>query len=635
MSKIESEETMKKLMKLMTAVAVAIAAEGAMAATALDREVRLGGYGVVKMTCADTKGWTFDLRCSTSDLQPPTSEILELRFTAKGAKAELPPAVRLEHVMEQRDVQFRWDSYRHSVPIPWLEPYGDLLASTISLTPVYAWISQTDRNRLTVSLSEAIRPTLYSAYETDKPGSQLHNVVTFFSRGGEPLADYEAVIRFDFRDLPFWRTVAEGADWVASFPGQQGRTPPREAYEPYWNSWYGYHIGYTADDILAEAKIAKELGVKTIMYDMGWDRHGSTNSSSFAACGDWRPDPQDFPDLKANVAAVHALGLKAMLWLGPALMGKDAKNVSRFKEMLLNKSPTICGTCYSLDPAFPEVREFLTRTIVDGFKDWDIDGWKIDFIQDFRGRDGAVRGWLEDVHDRVAAVKPNAMFEYMMAYAGLMCQRAATQIRAGDCPCDAVCNREQTVRLRLLCGGRCAVLADMFTWSVEEAPEACALQMIATLHAVPMLGMRLTELTEGQKRMVRHYLDFARAHADTLYRGEFRPHGAAAGYPLIEMESAKERIVTVHQAGMAAAARLDKSVYVFNGTGADGLLVECNRAATAEIFDAFGEARSTVRFAAPGIRRLPVPRGGYVRFAVKNHPGEKFKNTPLREGGKL
>ncbi len=65
---------------------------------------------------------------------------------------------------------------------------------------------------------------------------------------------------------------------------------PEVAYEPLWNSWYGYHTGYSAEDMEREGRIAAELGIGTMMYDMGWDREGATNTKDFAQCGDWISD---------------------------------------------------------------------------------------------------------------------------------------------------------------------------------------------------------------------------------------------------------------------------------------------------------------------------------------------------------
>ena len=205
--------------------------------------VTLPGHGEVVLTMENPKDWRYAIERADKGETPG---VFLVKFTAKGQKEETPPPARVEIVTEQKDVQYRWTPNNATVPIPWQETMGDLMSKSTMLSPVYAWLSQTDANRLTFAVSDAIYPTLFSGYERDRSGSKLHNAVTFFARGGKLLKEYSAVIRYDFRDRPYYETVSEACDWIASFPGQEGRRVPDAAYEPLWNSWYGYHIGFTA-----------------------------------------------------------------------------------------------------------------------------------------------------------------------------------------------------------------------------------------------------------------------------------------------------------------------------------------------------------------------------------------------------
>ena len=223
--------------------------------------VTLPGQGEVVLSETVKGGWTYGIERADDGKTPG---VFLVKFFAKGQKEEMPPQARVELVIEQRDVQFRWTPNNATVPIPWQEAMGDLMSKSTMLAPVYAWLSQTDANRLTFAVSDAIYPTLFSGYERDRSGSKLHNAVTFFKRGGKLLKEYSALIRYDFRDRPYYETVSEACDWIASFPGQEGRRVPAAAYEPLWNSWYGYHIGFNTADIAREAAIAKDLGVTLI-----------------------------------------------------------------------------------------------------------------------------------------------------------------------------------------------------------------------------------------------------------------------------------------------------------------------------------------------------------------------------------
>ena len=609
------------------------AAAVGLAAFAGGERVVLPGHGEVRLEIGQHDGWECSIRRTDDGMTP---HLYEVTFAVKGAKEGRPPVAQVRHVMEHRDVQFRWAPNGGHPPMPWLPNMGCVASQACGQVPVEAWVSQTDANRLTFACSDPAYPLALDAYEQEFGGSRLHTAATFFSRGGVPVKEYSAVLRFDFRDVPYWDSVAEACDWIAAFPGNASPPVPDIAYEPLWNSWYGYHTGYSADDMEREGRIAADLGIRTMMYDMGWDREGTTNSQDFAQCGDWIPDPKCFPDMKAHIGRMHEMGLKCILWCGFPLMGLKAQNLETFTPWLLTHKPEAGWkkTCHVLDPRFPQVRRFATDTLVKGVAEWGVDGWKIDFVQLFRDRpddrvpkegmngrdfrwvaDGA-RVLQDDFAAKVRAVRSDVMFEFMFPYGGILGQKACTQVRAADCPADPGWNRSQTARLRLLCGNRAAVHSDMLTWSPEESPEACALQMISVLHAVIQCGMRLTALTPVQRKVVAHWISFARAHRDTLVKGKFRPHGPLHSYPLLEMESDAERIFTVHQRGLCVTVPGGKPTWVVNGTDAQGVVVDCAEPCMARLYDAFGRETDSVGVG-KGLSRLAVPCAGYALMSVR------------------
>ena len=622
------------------------ALSGMVVFAASDR-VELPGHGEVRLDVQETRGWECSIR-RTDDGNVPG--VYDVTLVVKGTAEGRPPVAKVAHVMEHRDVQFRWAPGGGHPPMPWLPGMGGVASQACGQVPVEAWISHTDMNRLTLACSDPSYPLLLDAYEQEFGGSRLYTVATFFSRGGVPVKEYAAVLRFDFRDVPYWETVAEACDWIASFPGNTSPQVPDVAYEPLWNSWYGYHTGYSAEDMEREGRIAADLGIRTMMYDMGWDREGTTNTMDFAQCGDWIPDPKCFPNMKAHIDRMHAMGLRCILWCGFPLMGLKAQNLEKFTPWLLTHKPEAGWkkTCHVLDPRFPQVRKFATDTLVNGVRDWGVDGWKIDFVQFFQDRaddrvqqegmhgrdfrwvaDGA-RVLQDDFAAKVRDVRPDVMFEFMFPYGGILGQKACTQVRAADCPADPGWNRSQTARLRLLCGNRAAVHSDMLTWSPEEMPEDCALQMISVLHAVIQYGMRLTALTPGQRRVVAHWLSFSRAHRDALVQGSFRPHGPLHAYPLLEMESETERIFTVHQQGLCVSVAGDKPVWIVNGTGAQGVLVDCAGLCSVRLYDTFGTEVDAIRVE-KGLSRLAVPRAGYVALRPLDAALEDV-SVPVRKG---
>lgn len=593
--------------------------------------IELPGHGTVSLSVAPSADWTFDL--SRRD-DGKTTDVFEVEFSAESANEVVPPEVCVAHAMPQGDVRFRLTPIGTMVPpIPWQRAAGEFETYANGVQPLQAWIGLDDCNHLTHVCSDQAASLKVYGYERDQGGTSLHSEVTFFAGVRRPIRSYRAVLRFDFRRMPYWRTVMEAGDWLATFPGQDSPAVPEAAFEPLWDTWYAYHCAYTAEIMEREGDIAAELGLKTVVYDMGWDSHGLTNAS-FVCCGDWTPDPTDFPDMKGHLARMHAKGLRCLLWHGTPLLGRKAKNLERFKPYILPEVTRSSAEFHVLDPRFPEVRKFAIESVCRGIFEWGADGWKIDFLQrmtdgdddpvakeglngrDYRWVCDAAKDLQEAMSAEIRKRKPDALFEYMLGYCGALGQRASTHMRAGDCPGDAVWNRNQSARLRLLCGRRSVVHSDPLYWNPDDTPESCGLQFVSSIHAVLQLSTRLTALTPEQKRVVKHWIAFSRGHRETLLKGEFRPHAPFHSYPLIEMESAAERIVTVHQAGQSAVLATDRPTFVLNGTDVAGLVVEAPVEGTAEIFDTFGSSRGRCAVAA-GAARLAVPRAGYLVFKAK------------------
>src|SRR6476646_2438327 len=99
----------------------------------------------------------------------------------------------------------------------------------------------------------------------------------------------------------------------------------------------------------------------------------------YAFTGDW--EPERIPNMKAFVDSAHALGVKVMLWYAVPFVGKNSKASARFKDKTLRFDERL-GT-YVVDPRYPEVRQYLIDTYTRAIRDWGIDGFKLDFIDQF------------------------------------------------------------------------------------------------------------------------------------------------------------------------------------------------------------------------------------------------------------
>jgi alpha-galactosidase len=439
-------------------------------------------------------------------------------------------------------------------------------------------------------------------------------------------------LRFD-RRLRFWaEPVCELSRWLADEAGFKSAFVPESAYDPLYSTWYAFWQDVNAVPLEREAKLAADLGMKTMILDDGWQKMES--ASFYSATGDWMPVASRFPDMKKHVDAVHRAGLKYMLWLAVPYMGDEAKAWERFKDKLLEvqgrKSPGRVGV---LDPRFPEVREYLISTYERAVGEWGFDGLKLDFIDCFKlpavdpavkdnyaGRDirsvpEAVDRLMKDILARLKKINPDVLVEFRQSYMGSAILQYGNMIRAADCPADPWANRKRICDLRLTSGST-SVHSDMIAWSGDESAAGAALPILNALFATIQYSMILEKASAEHREVIRHWLRFSQEHRETLLKSAFRPRHPQNAYPLIEAESDRELIVAVYNPDTVAAAKAGKKSYVINATLSPSLVVELDGAVRAELYDTLGR-KVTDRDCGKGLVRLDVPAGGFAKFTSR------------------
>ena len=617
-------------MKLKTFTAIAAAALGG--AAFADFPVAVPGIGEAPVACADANGWKFDLRAVET-----SSGVAELRISLEAADEtpRVPPEFTVSFSTPQIDVWHRWsmESERVTMPPDWRSALEPRLCFGF---PLVAFIGGDDRNRLAVAVSESKRRVRIDAGLREE-NARLSWKIAFFGEPEAPVSAYEVKIRFDRRDVFFGDAVSEGMDWIVREGGISSAPVPEAAFDPLYSSWYSFHQDLFDRDVEAECALAAKMGMKTVIVDDGWQTEDTNRGYAF--CGDWEVSKRRFPDMAAHVKRVHALGMKYMVWYSVPFVGEKSRNFHRFKGKYLyhNKSKR-AGI---LDPRFPEVRSFLSELYAKALREWDIDGLKLDFIDNFRfdGADPAVREnyagrdvkslpeavdrLMKEVHAAVTAVKPDALIEFRQQYVGPGMRRYGNMFRAYDCPGDATANRCRIANLRLTSGAT-AVHADMLMWNAADAPESAARFVLSSIFGVVQYSMMLRTLPESHRKMMAHWIDFSQKHRDALLKGKFRPRRFSQMYPLIEAENAAERIVAVYGSGtVAELGAADRDIYLLNATTDEDVVVDFGgEDAQAEIFDTFGASAGDVRLAR-GVQRVKIPKCGYLRIGRTPDGGSK------------
>ena len=580
--------------------------------------------GRVEVICAKPDGWQFSL------VRVESKGDLEIvRVAADSERPAVPPRFDVKVTFPCVDMPHLWKpEYGYDGARPcWSS--SDTRPSRTSFawwTPVYCLHNANDLNRFAIATSECVREVPYSPSIREETLEASHQL-TFFPDPVAPLTHYEALIRLDRREVFYGRAIEEATAWILAARGERPAETPAAAFASLYSSWYSFHQNISDRDIEAECAEAVKLGMKTLIVDDGWQTDDTNRGYAF--CGDWLVSTNRFPDMRTHVAKVRAMGMKYLVWYSMPMIGKKSAAYVRFKGKYLRED----GDAATLDPRFPEVREFLAGLYERAALEWNVDGFKLDFInffsllgaedpavrENYTGRDireipVAVEATVAEATARIRAVKPDALIEFRQTYMGPGVRKYGNMFRVADCCGVAVANRAGVASLRLTSGGN-AVHSDMLAWHPSETPQQAARQVLSAIFGTVQYSMMLRTLPEAHKRMMAHWIRFSREHEEALQHGIFRPHHPELNYPVIEGESANERIIGVYVDTMTVDCGMaDKTVYVVNATGAGRLTLRLAATpANVDVLDTFGVVVPSVSLK-KGVQDVDVPSSGYIKL---------------------
>jgi len=579
--------------------------------------------GTAEITCDDTKGWAFDVMASVDGGR----DVLTVKIS-RSDDAE-PPKFGVFFRIPGAGVQNVWISDHqqdgtHLWPRLWWGWKSTFHSELANEMPIAVGFNSTGISPVALACSEAREHLAFGLYAEERSCDVIGRC-EFFTKPVAARKSYVAKVMLDRRGRDWAETVTSCSRWVARENGFKTADVPESAFDPLYSTWYAYLQDVHADELEREAKLAAEIGMKTMILDDGWQK--AESKGFYTATGDWMPVKSRFPDMKAHVAEVHKAGLKYMLWLSVPYMGCEAKNYLRFKKMLLKD-----GDTGILDPRFPEVREYLITTYERAVGEWGFDGLKLDFIDSFElpakdpalannfaGRDyrsvpEALNRLMKDVRARLKKINPNVLLEFRQRYSGPAILQYGNMMRALDCPADPTANRRRICDLRLT-SDKLAVHSDMLVWSAKETPEGAALPILNVLFSTVQYSMILANVSPEHRKVIASWIRFSQDHREALLKGAFRPHHPELGYTWIEGESAGERVIAAYADDVCVkAGAADKPVYLVNATGKAGVLAElAAKPAKVELFNVFGE-KAGEAFVAEGLVRLDVPSSGYAKI---------------------
>lgn len=590
--------------------------------------IHTASAGDLVLSCENPGGWSFNTDLKLKD----SVEYLEISIDCPAES--LPPCFSISFAVPQKDIQHLFQSNgsgRCAISPDWSANYSSNLSFGM---PLYEFFNDNNRNRLTISCDELYRD-VQANMGLREENCLIVGSMKFFTVPEAPMQSYSLTVRLDARDVFWAQSVREAADWMSVSAECEPCPVPVAAYNPLYSSWYQFHQNVYASDIEEELEIASALGMKTVIIDDGWQT--DDNNRGYAFCGDWQVSGNRFPDMKSHVARVRDLGVKYMMWYSVPFVGFKSHNFERFKGKYLRLDYGLGAGV--LDPRFPEVRQFLIDTYVQAAEEWNIDGFKLDFIDSFffsgedpavaenyAGRDiktvpAAVDALMKGVRDALFSINPEILLEFRQAYTGPAIAQYGNMFRVGDCPGQHRTNRIGICNLRL-CASGVAVHSDMIEWNNDETPENVAKDIISALFGVIQYSVMLRDIPQEHLEIIKHWLDFSQEHRNALLKGDFKPYHPELGYPLVEASDDKEAITAVYQDNLLVGiGDTLKTLYVINASGKDELYLDSAfETFGACIFDMYGNPVGNTGLT-KGINRIRVPESGYIRIGVRDDEG--------------
>ncbi len=503
------------------------------------------------------------------------------------------------------------------------------LQSRVSVdAPVISVFAHNDNNVITFACSDAINFMEMNALLREED-NHLYCHITFFQERHPAIDNYEAHIRIDTRQCLYSESLQDVSRWWETFEALKPSPVPDLARVPLYSTWYQFHQLLDEDIILEECKIAADIGYKLIILDDGWQTMDTNRGYDYT--GDWEPDR--FPDLPGFVKKIQDIGMQFGLWFSVPFCGKHSKAYKKFEGKFLTENHRWAPV---FDPRYPDVRQYLIDTYVNALKNYNLDAFKLDFIDDFKvypeteltkdnGRDyanvnAAVDRLMTDVMKALRAIKPDIAIEFRQQYVGPTMRKFGNMFRAFDCPNDAVSNRIRTADVKLLCGNT-AVHSDPQTWHREESVEVAAFQVLNGFFGVPQMSIHLRNAPEDQLKMIKFYTKYWNENVKVLLDGNFKAINPLANYPILQSEKDGHLIVGVYD-NVIAEINGQQKIDFLNAKVSDHIAIRNKgKAGTYKVTTWNCQGRKTnegVVVLPEGLIELEVPVSGMVSLEVQD-----------------
>ncbi len=543
------------------------------------------------------------------------------KISVKYGKPCVPEILKIVFYTELIDAAKTWTPImtRHDIRPEWA-PIECTSALAKSM-PLLGFVSENCRNRGLATLSDVKNRITLSVGVVEET-CEAKWCLKLFERTFVPIDCYEVTLRLDNRDIKFTDAVKDVSKWWEAL-GYIPAVSPDAAFHATYSTWYNFHQRVTFDQVIAELKLAKDLGFKTVIVDDGWQC--DDNSRGYTYTGDWKPAASKIGNVRDFCDKCHELGLKAMFWYTVPFVGKFANSYKRFKDKSLYAYEE---GWVVLDPRYKEVRDYLIELYASALKEYGLDGLKLDFIDCFTMRketitkndemdipvlEDAVYKLMSDVYATLKSINPDVLIEFRQSYVGPMIRSFGNMLRVTDCPYSADTNIRAIAELRLT-SGNTAIHSDMLMWHNNTPDTDAARQLLSTMFAVPQISVMLKNLSDGHASVVREFINYREENLELLMHGDFDCDFPSACSFMTAFND-KKQITVLYRGNLFVLE--NKNTDVFFATVGDNRVLDlaafdCDFILTVK--DCFGKQVETLT--ARGLTKIFVPECGRVEIRL-------------------
>lgn len=575
-----------------------------------------------------------DIECSQHttyavDVTQPVEDLYEYTFTFTNERLQHFEPITIRWESPMKDAHYYWFPLNDRLRKLRADMHEGMPSKAILSAPVSIYYNSAGQNRLTCALSDPLNTVILSMGVREE-SAMITCKAELFTLPTKPQKTYEITLRIDCRDIPYYESLQDTSRWWANQPFLRPTHVPPSAKTPMYSTWYSFHQIMTDTAIEEQCRIAKSMGCEAVIVDDGWQT--ADNQRGYAYTGDWEVCEEKFTNMKEHVARIHAMDMKYILWYSVPYIGVKSKIWSTFKDKTLYL--TEHNSSATLDPRYPDVREYIIGTYVDALTEWNIDGFKLDFVDrfdlsrctilpeakpgmDYISVQEAVDALLSSTIARLKEIDPDIMIEFRQKYVGPLMRKYGNIFRVGDCPGDIITNRGGICDIRLLSGNTVAH-SDMVMWYEGDSVESAALQMTNIIFGVPQISMVLDQLPKDHYDMVTFWLDFGKRHRDILLDGHFEPLNPEQQYPLIRAYDSTKMIVGLYS-DMIVKTDLSTETIVVNGKLTTELYMDIAHSyesVTLTIQDCMGQVHSTeTKAITKGLHKFQIPENGVLTLS--------------------